>query len=81
MSEGERTKRLIPPEHEYWFREDFTYFWEQGYTAKQIYEEMQFGKNDMGEAPWEGLKLYHVYYFADKYGLKKRHTQRKSRVC
>lgn len=73
--------RLIPPEEEYWFREDFTYYWEQGLTAKQIAKEMQFKEDEKGDAPWSPLEVWHVYYFAQKYKLKKRNIIGKSRFC
>jgi len=74
----EESKRLIPAECEDYFKEEFIWRWEEGYTAKQIFEELQF--NDPDNAPWK-LQLWHVYYFAQKYGLKKRNIQQKSRVC
>jgi len=77
MSEN-KSERLIPAEEEDWFREEFEYYWNKGCTAKEIFEEMQFDDND--NAPWK-LKLYHVYYFANKFGLKKRNQRRTKRVC
>ncbi len=65
---------LIPNEWEDWFKEEFTFYWEQGLMAKEIYEKMQF--NDPPHTPWLPLKEWHVYYFAEKYGLKKRKGKR-----
>jgi len=73
---ADESKKLIPTEHEYWFREDFTSYWNDGYTAKQIYEEMQF--NDPKNAPWK-LEMWHVYYFAKKFNLPKRNQKAKQR--
>ena len=75
---ADESKKLIPTEHEYWFREDFEYYWNKGLTAKEIFKEMQF--DDPPHSPWK-LKLYHVYYFANKFGLKKRNQRRTKRVC
>jgi len=82
MSEKKEPRnRLIPAEEEEWFREDFEYYWEQGLTAKEIAKRMQFKEDENGDAPWSPLEIYHVYYFANKYGLKKRNIKHKSRVC
>lgn len=71
---------LIPLEWEDWWRDNFEYYWNEGLPAKQIAEEMQFFDTP-DNVPWAGkLKLYHVYYFAEKYGLKKRHHPRKRRA-
>jgi hypothetical protein len=65
-------ENLIPPEHTdegSYFKETFIMLWNEGRSAKEIAEELQF--DDPKNAPWK-LKLYHVYYFAEKWGLKKR---------
>lgn len=70
---------LIPPKWEDYWREEFTWHWNEGHSAKEIAEEMQFFDTP-DNVPWAGkLKLYHVYYFAKKYNLKKRHKTRKPR--
>jgi hypothetical protein len=67
MSEN-KYSHLIPKRHEEWFKEEFTNLWDKGYTAKQIFKELKFNDSDM---PWK-LELWHCYYFARKYKLKKR---------
>lgn len=69
---------LIPPKWEDYFREEFTWHWNEGHSAKEIFEEMQF--DDPENTPWKPLKMYHIYYFARKYKLKKRHVRRKERT-
>jgi hypothetical protein len=65
---------LIPPEDTVlgsYFKETFEMLWNEGKSAKEIAEELQF--DDVENTPWEGkLKLWHVYYFARKWGLKPR---------
>ena len=73
---ADESKKLIPTEHEYWFREDFTAYWNEGLSAKEIAKEMQF--NDPSNAPWD-LREWHVYYFAQKFGLPKRNRKSKQR--
>lgn len=79
-----KTNRLIPvdtpPELLDYFQETFEYLWNKGYSAKEIAKELQF--DDKENTPWDGkLKVWHVYYFAQKFGLKKRNQKQKSRVC
>jgi hypothetical protein len=65
---------LIPPDWEDYWRDEFTWHWNEGHPAKEIFEDMQF--DDPANTPWKPLKLWHVYYFAEKYGLKKRKGKR-----
>ena len=48
------------------FMKFLTWHWEEGYTAKQIAEEMGFGKPE----GYPKLKVYHVYYFIKKHGYE-----------
>jgi len=62
-----------------YFRDTFEMLWNRGDSAKEIAKELQF--DDVRNTPWDGrLKEWHVYYFAQKWKLKPRHTQTKSRV-
>lgn len=57
-----------------YFKETFIMLWNEGKTAKEIAEELQFFDKPMF-APWSGkLLLRHVYYFAKKWKLPKRKT-------
>ena len=76
---GDDPNRLIPLEEEDWFRENLEYYWNEGLSAKEIAKEMQFKRDENGDAPWSPLEIYHVYYFAKKYGLPKRNQKRKKR--
>jgi hypothetical protein len=62
------------------FVEDFEYYWEQGLGAKEIAKEMQFKRDENGDAPWSPLELWHVYYFAKRLGLPPRHRFQKKVV-
>ena len=80
MSKEVKGNRIIISEDDdlgSYFRETFEWMWERGCTAKEIFEELQF--NDP-ENPWGELKLYHVYYFARKWGLQKR-NEKHPRIC
>jgi len=81
MSES-KVKHLIDENTDIgdYFKETFEDLWNEGYTAREIAKELQF--DDVLNTPWEGkLKVWHVYYFASKWKLKKRNIKSKSRVC
>ena len=52
-------EKLIEDEYLPDFLNALGYFWDCGYSAKRIAQEMDFDEL--------GLKPYHVYYFAKKY--------------
>lgn len=71
------------PEGSY-FKETFIMLWNQGKSAKEIAEELQFfdgpdNPNSLSPVnPYDNkLKLYHVYYYAQKWGLPKRRKIKK----
>jgi hypothetical protein len=43
--------------------------WAQGYLAKDIAKELNFGENG---TPYEKLKTYHVWFYRQKFNLRKR---------
>ena len=68
------SNRLIPLNEQDWFKDEFIYYYEElRLSGEEVLKKLH-------EVGYPEMKLYHVYYFAKKYGLKSRNQQRKQRT-
>ena len=58
-------QKLVPDEYLEDFLNGLGYFWDMGYSAQKIADEMGFGE---GDTFYGNLKPCHVYYFVQVYG-------------
>ncbi len=72
-------ERLVPTNELDWFLDEIAYYWNQGWSAKKIAEEMgigeEYAKKDaekygvpFGTVGYPELKVRHIYYFVERYG-------------
>lgn len=81
-------EKLIEDEELDDFLNALGYFWDCGYSAKKIAEEMRFGQPEPEGFPH--LKPHHIYYFVQRYGkewdmeprrkLKKKEEEKQTQV-